>query len=52
MSHAGMSGMGGSLVSCLLLTLFVLPAAYTIWRRRQIRVGNIDKSLEENGVKA
>jgi len=29
----------GGLVSCLVLTLLVLPAAYTIWRRRQVRVG-------------
>lgn len=27
----------GGLVSCLLLTLFVLPAGYTVWRRHQIR---------------
>jgi Cu(I)/Ag(I) efflux system membrane protein CusA/SilA len=25
----------GGLVSCLFLTLFVLPAAYAVWRRRQ-----------------
>ncbi len=29
----------GGLVSCLLLTLFVLPAAYTVWRRWQVRRG-------------
>ena len=27
----------GGLVSCLVLTLLVLPAAYTVWRRRQVR---------------
>lgn len=27
----------GGLVSCLLLTLIVLPAAYAVWRRRQVR---------------
>ncbi len=27
----------GGLVSCLVLTLLVLPAAYTVWRSRQIR---------------
>ena len=26
----------GGLWACLILTLFVLPAAYTIWRRRQV----------------
>jgi Cu(I)/Ag(I) efflux system membrane protein CusA/SilA len=29
----------GGLVSCLVLTLLVMPAAYTIWRRRQVRLG-------------
>ena len=28
----------GGLWSCMLLTLLVLPAAYTIWRRHQVRV--------------
>lgn len=28
----------GGLWSCLVLTLLVLPAAYTMWRRRQVRV--------------
>ena len=28
----------GGLWSCLLLTLLVLPAAYTMWRRHQVRV--------------
>jgi Cu(I)/Ag(I) efflux system membrane protein CusA/SilA len=29
----------GGLISCFLLTLLVIPAAYTIWRRRQVRLG-------------
>ena len=29
----------GGLWSCMVLTLLVLPAAYAIWRRRQVRVG-------------
>src|SRR5688500_20041861 len=29
----------GGLWSCLLLTLLVLPAAYALWRRHQVRVG-------------
>ncbi|MBK9072498.1 MAG: efflux RND transporter permease subunit [Myxococcales bacterium] len=42
----------GGLVSCLLLTLFVLPAGYAIWRRRQIRTGHIMpiKAEEEGSV--
>jgi cell division protein FtsL len=28
----------GGLWSCMLLTLLVLPAGYTIWRRHQVRV--------------
>ena len=28
----------GGLWSCMVLTLLVLPAAYTIWRRHQVRV--------------
>ena len=31
----------GGLWSCLLLTLLVLPAAYAIWRRAQIRFGRV-----------
>ena len=27
----------GGLWSCMLLTLLVLPAAYTIWRRHEVR---------------
>jgi copper/silver efflux system protein len=30
----------GGLWSCMLLTLLVLPAAYAIWRRHQVRVTN------------
>jgi Cu(I)/Ag(I) efflux system membrane protein CusA/SilA len=29
----------GGLWSCMLLTLLVLPAAYAMWRRQQVRVG-------------
>ena len=29
----------GGLWSCMLLTLLVLPAAYAMWRRHQVRVG-------------
>ncbi len=29
----------GGLWSCMFLTLLVIPAAYTIWRRRQVRLG-------------
>jgi len=29
----------GGLWSCMFLTLLVLPAAYTIWQRRQLRLG-------------
>ncbi len=35
----------GGLWSCLLLTLLVLPAAYTMWRRHQVRVGMAPSSL-------
>jgi hypothetical protein len=28
----------GGVWSCMVLTLLVLPAAYTIWRRHQVRV--------------
>ncbi len=31
----------GGLISCLLLTLLVLPAAYTVWCRRRFRAGGI-----------
>lgn len=30
----------GGLWSCMLLTLLVLPAAYTIWRRHQLRISS------------
>jgi len=30
----------GGLWSCMLLTLLVLPAAYAMWRRHQVRVAN------------
>jgi Cu(I)/Ag(I) efflux system membrane protein CusA/SilA len=30
----------GGLWSCMFLTLLVLPAAYAMWRRRQVRVAN------------
>ncbi|MCC6622266.1 MAG: efflux RND transporter permease subunit [Deltaproteobacteria bacterium] len=36
----------GGLWSCLLLTLLVLPAAYTIWRRHQVKRGRIPPSTE------
>ena len=28
----------GGIVSCMFLTLLVLPAAYTLWRRRQLAI--------------
>jgi Cu(I)/Ag(I) efflux system membrane protein CusA/SilA len=34
----------GGLWSCMFLTLLVLPAAYAIWRRRQVRVANVISS--------
>jgi Cu(I)/Ag(I) efflux system membrane protein CusA/SilA len=38
----------GGLLSCLLLTLFVVPAAYAVWRRSQFQMGrlNDDQSKE------
>ncbi len=39
----------GGLWSCMLLTLLVLPAAYTLWRRRQVRTGHITKAVAEAG---
>jgi Cu(I)/Ag(I) efflux system membrane protein CusA/SilA len=39
----------GGLWSCLLLTLLVLPAAYTMWRRRQLRLGHITPAVAEAG---
>ncbi len=37
----------GGLVSCLALTLVVLPAAYAAWRRRQVRLGGTHAPPEE-----
>jgi Cu/Ag efflux pump CusA len=31
----------GGLWSCMFLTLLVLPAAYAMWRRHQVRVGSL-----------
>lgn len=36
----------GGLVSCMVLTLVVLPAAYTIWRRTQVRRGTLEAPAE------
>jgi Cu(I)/Ag(I) efflux system membrane protein CusA/SilA len=36
----------GGLVSCFILTLLVVPAAYTVWRRRQLRHGGIADAPE------
>jgi Cu(I)/Ag(I) efflux system membrane protein CusA/SilA len=36
----------GGLWSCMVLTLLVLPAAYAIWRRRQVRVGMLATIVE------
>jgi len=35
----------GGLVSCMVLTLLVVPAAYAVWRRRQLRAGTLAASL-------
>ncbi len=35
----------GGLWSCMLLTLLVLPAAYAMWRRRQVRVGMVPSPI-------
>jgi len=35
----------GGLWSCMLLTLLVLPAAYAMWRRHQVRVGMVPSPL-------
>lgn len=40
----------GGLWSCMLLTLLVLPAAYTVWRRRQLRVGHLTAAVKEAGA--
>ncbi len=34
----------GGLWSCMFLTLLVLPAAYAIWRRRQLRYGSLQRA--------
>jgi len=39
----------GGVWSCMVLTLLVLPAAYTIWRRHQVRVA-MPASLGHAGV--
>ena len=36
----------GGLLSCFVLTLIVLPAAYAVWRRRQIRLGTLGAAPE------
>jgi Cu(I)/Ag(I) efflux system membrane protein CusA/SilA len=41
----------GGLWSCMLLTLLVLPAAYAMWRRHQVRVG-ITASLPHDAATA
>lgn len=35
----------GGLWSCMFLTLLVLPAAYTIWQRRQLRLGRLAPAI-------
>jgi Cu(I)/Ag(I) efflux system membrane protein CusA/SilA len=37
----------GGLWSCMFLTLLVLPAAYTIWQRRELRLGRIGLGTSE-----
>jgi Cu(I)/Ag(I) efflux system membrane protein CusA/SilA len=37
----------GGLWSCMFLTLLVLPAAYSIWRRRQVRRGALPELAPE-----
>jgi len=37
----------GGLWSCMLLTLLVLPAAYAMWRRRQVRTGHVTRAVAE-----
>ena len=41
----------GGLWSCMLLTLLVLPAAYAMWRRHQVRVGASVPLLRDAGVR-
>ncbi len=40
----------GGLWSCMFLTLLVLPAAYSIWRRRQVRRGGLPEIPPELAV--
>ena len=40
----------GGLWSCMLLTLLVLPAAYAMWRRHQVRIGLAPSPLAQNGL--
>ena len=42
----------GGLWSCMLLTLLVLPAAYAMWRRHQVRVANRVPLLHDGAVTA
>jgi copper/silver efflux system protein len=35
----------GGMIGCLLLTLMVLPAVYTLWRQYQFKAGRLDASL-------
>jgi Cu(I)/Ag(I) efflux system membrane protein CusA/SilA len=37
----------GGLISCFVLTLLVLPAAYAVWRSRQLRLGMLDPALQQ-----
>jgi Cu(I)/Ag(I) efflux system membrane protein CusA/SilA len=37
----------GGLISCFVLTLLVLPAAYAVWRSRQLRLGVLDAALQQ-----
>ncbi|MGE5832970.1 MAG: efflux RND transporter permease subunit [Acidobacteriota bacterium] len=41
----------GGLWSCMLLTLLVLPAAYAMWRRRQVRNGKVGDSSHRSASK-
>jgi Cu(I)/Ag(I) efflux system membrane protein CusA/SilA len=42
----------GGMVACLFLTLFVIPAAYTIWRHHQLQGGKLPASVERSGAVA
>jgi len=39
----------GGVWSCMFLTLLVLPAAYTIWQRRQLRLGRLAPTRATEG---